>query len=231
MDAGNVFGGGEEEKGESARQRAEVMIEGMSLMNYDALNLGVNEFGFGRPFLDELQREAEFPFLSANLVARNSPEPAYTPYVIEEAGLLRVGIIGLMSPALWSAGGEGSLQPHEPAAVLDNLLPQVRKKAAIVVVLAHLPLEEAVELLNNVQGVTVMVVAHGGEPTLSSSMQEVNGALLVSTDQCGTVVGKLQIVADIDGRILDYQAEAMTLDEYVGQDARLVDLLEQAGRP
>jgi 5'-nucleotidase len=45
LDAGGVFGGHDE----GARRRAEVLIEGMSLMGYDALNLGDEEFLLSLP--------------------------------------------------------------------------------------------------------------------------------------------------------------------------------------
>jgi 5'-nucleotidase/UDP-sugar diphosphatase len=72
----------------------------MNLMGYDALNLGKSEFSLGRIFLDTQQGVAHFPFLSANLVEPNSGERPYTAYVIKKAGLLSVGIIGLIAPEL-----------------------------------------------------------------------------------------------------------------------------------
>jgi 2',3'-cyclic-nucleotide 2'-phosphodiesterase (5'-nucleotidase family) len=70
-----------------------------------------------------------------------------------------------------------------------------------------------------------MILAPGGgsAPTL----QKVNDTLVVSAGQYGTTVGKLLIVANVEGQILDYRGEVVTLDERVGEDVELLALMAQ----
>lgn len=223
LDAGGVFWGGAGQ----ARQRAETLIEGMSWMGYDALNLGDEDFAFGQAFLAEQRQKAGFPFLSANLISHSGQELPWQPYVVEEIGYLKVGIVGLVSPALWSQEPRGDIEALDPAEVLDTLLPEVKKKAHFVVVLAHMNYSEAVELLKAVEGINVMVTAHGGRLTLVP--EHVNGALLVSGGEQGKYVGQLQIVADTSGQIIAQIGKATTLDEKVGEDPAMLELMARYG--
>jgi 2',3'-cyclic-nucleotide 2'-phosphodiesterase (5'-nucleotidase family) len=223
FDAGGVFGRDHAE----ARQRAEALVEGMSLMGYDALNLGDEDFAFGPAFLQEQRQKANFPFLSANLIGHDGQELPWQPYVVKEIGYLKVGIVGLVSPALWSQEPRGDVEARDPVEVLDTLLPQVKKKAHIVVVLAHMSYNETVELLKAVEGINVMIAAHGGKFTPTPEL--VNGALLVSGGEQGKYVGQLQIVADTSGQVTAYIGKATTLDEKVSEDPAMLELMARYG--
>ncbi len=223
LDAGGAFWGNDEQ----ARQRAETLIEGMSLMGYAALNLGDEELALGRAFLTELRQKADFPFLSANLVSRDGTELPWQAYLIAEISPLKVAVIGLISPQLWSQVSDGTLEARDPAAVLDELLPQVKKKAHFVIVLAHMHHEEAIGMLRTVEGINVMVVAHDGRFT-STPLQE-NGTLVVSGGEQGKYVGHLQIVADTSGQTVAHIGRIVTLGEETGEDPAMLELLARHG--
>ncbi len=220
LDVGDVFGG----SGEEGRRKAEVTIASMELMGYDALNLGAGEFLFGRPFLEEQRQEVSFPFLSANLVNPDSGERPYPAYVVEEVGHLRVGIIGLVSPELYR-GHE--LAAQDPLSSLKAVLPEVKEEAHLVIVLAQMSYTEAVELVHNVEGINVMVVADGGD--LATAPIEVNSALLVRCARWGMAVGELQITGNTDGQIVDYQWRRGILDEQIPDDPQMVELMRRYG--
>ncbi|HKD18738.1 MAG TPA: metallophosphoesterase, partial [Thermoanaerobaculia bacterium] len=117
------------------------IIRAMNLLGYDAMAVGNHEFDFGLERLNTSRKQARFPFLSANAL-RPDGEPAFAPYVVVEAGGVRVGILGLVTPhvANW-----------ESPALLDGLsfgdsveaarrwVPVLRgrERCALVVVIAH----------------------------------------------------------------------------------------------
>jgi 2',3'-cyclic-nucleotide 2'-phosphodiesterase (5'-nucleotidase family) len=218
LDAGNVFGGG----GEEGRRKAEATIKAMELMGYDALNLGAGEFRFGRPFLEKQHESVGFPFLSANLVAPDSGERPYAVYVVEEAGHLKVGVIGLVSPKRYR-GRE--LAAQDPLSALQAILPEVEQKAHLVIVLAQMSRAEATELLRRVESVDVMVLTDGTGQT--SAPLEVNGTLLVQCVHWGMAVGELQITGNTDGQVIDYQWSRGILDERFVDDPQIVELMSR----
>jgi len=220
LDVGNVFGSG----GEEGRRRAEVTIEAMELISYNALNLGESEFLFGRPFLEEQRERASFPFLSANLVNPDSGECPYVAYVVEKTGHLRVGIIGLVSPVLYR-GHE--LVAQDPQSSLEAVLPEVKEEAHLVIVLAQMSYAEAIELIRNVEGINVMVIGDVGES--ATEPVKINGALLVQCTHQGMAVGELQITGNTDGQIVDYQWTSGILDEQIADDSQMVELMRHYG--
>lgn len=76
------------------------MMAAMNTLGYAALSIGNHEYNFGLDVLRKAQREANFPWLSANTYAPGGAEPAFQPYVIKEVSGVRIGILGLTTPAI-----------------------------------------------------------------------------------------------------------------------------------
>lgn len=117
-------------------------VDAMSRIGYQAMAVGNHEFNFGLEVLRRAEAQADFPFLSANTVRAGSGEPAFEPYLVVEAGALRVGVLGLITPNVpgWEkpehyAGLE--FLPMDDAA--RRWVPVLRDKERcdLVVVLAH----------------------------------------------------------------------------------------------
>jgi hypothetical protein len=83
------------------------VITAMNLMEYDAAALGNHEFNFGIDHLNRSIADADFPFLSANIVRAGTGEPAYREWVMVtrmvEGRPVRIGVTGVLPPA-WRSG-------------------------------------------------------------------------------------------------------------------------------
>jgi len=117
-------------------------ITAMNTMGYQAMAVGNHEFNFGLPVLRRAERQARFPFLSANTIDTGTGRPAFPPYVVLRAGELRVGVLGLTTPRIpgWEMPEHFSglrFQPMDQAA--GQWVPVLRRKERcdLVVVLAH----------------------------------------------------------------------------------------------
>jgi 2',3'-cyclic-nucleotide 2'-phosphodiesterase/3'-nucleotidase len=75
-------------------------ITAMNTIGYDAMAVGNHEFNFGLAVLRRAQRQADFPFLSANTVDRATGAPAFPSHMVVTAGDVRVGIVGLVTPGV-----------------------------------------------------------------------------------------------------------------------------------
>ena len=134
-DAGNLFQGtqlGTEDGGSR-------MIRWMNWMNYDAFVPGVRDFDQGVANLFRLNKEAEFPFLAANLEGIDGIKDKK---IIEFDGV-KIGIIGLITPFI----KEGLLpENYEEVKVADlletlnNQISLIRKDVDLIFVLSHLGL-------------------------------------------------------------------------------------------
>jgi 2',3'-cyclic-nucleotide 2'-phosphodiesterase/3'-nucleotidase len=73
-------------------------IAAMNHIGYDAMAVGNHEFNFGLDVLARARAQADFPFLSANTIEESSSQPAFPTHMVIEAGEVRVGVIGLVTP-------------------------------------------------------------------------------------------------------------------------------------
>ncbi len=76
------------------------MIAVMNAMGYDSMTVGNHEYNFGLGVLERCERDARFPFLSANTYRTGQAEPRFKPYIIKEFMGARIGILGLTTPAI-----------------------------------------------------------------------------------------------------------------------------------
>ncbi|HUK31055.1 MAG TPA: metallophosphoesterase, partial [Candidatus Acidoferrum sp.] len=113
----------------------------MNAMKYDAAACGNHEFNFGLDVLWKAKREAKFPILAANLKQTfvNGVE-YFEPYIIKNVNGVRVGIVGFITPGVprWEIPAHYKGYEFEQiVASAQKVIPEVRKKADIVVVIAH----------------------------------------------------------------------------------------------
>ncbi len=69
--------------------KANLMVESLNLMGYEALGIGDDDLTLGKEFLVELSKKAKFPFLSSNLVEAESGKPLFQSYLIKEVNGLK----------------------------------------------------------------------------------------------------------------------------------------------
>ena len=117
-------------------------IDAMNRIGYEAMAVGNHEFNFGLEVLGRAEAQADFPFLSANTVDEVTAKPAFPPYLVIEAGVLRIGVLGLTTPNVpgWEKPENYrglAFQPMDEAA--RRWVPVLRdeEKCDLVVVLAH----------------------------------------------------------------------------------------------
>jgi len=67
-----------------------------NLLQYDAAVIGNHEFNYGKEPLEQMIEQADFPWLSANVVKKGSDTPYFgKPYIIRTFEELRVAVLGL----------------------------------------------------------------------------------------------------------------------------------------
>ena len=81
----------------------------MEYLGYDAATLGNHEFNYGLDFFAEVEDDADFPYVNANIRNASSGELMYTPYVIIEkevvdskgnTSTVKVGVTGIVPPQI-----------------------------------------------------------------------------------------------------------------------------------
>lgn len=119
----------------------------MNAMGYDAMAVGNHEFDFGPAVLESTKAAARFPFLAANIVHADG-SPAFQASLVKQlANGLRVGVIGLCTPAVPQLTDPGRYAGYlflSPIEVAQKEVARLRasEQCDVVIVIAHTGLEK-----------------------------------------------------------------------------------------
>jgi len=123
------------------------VIDAMNALQYDAATLGEHDFDGGVAALNRRLGDGRFPVVSSNLrvVGREDTLALHSYVVLQRAGI-RVGITGFTTPgaSVWNHDQlQGRLHLTRLADALPPVIPEMRRDADFVVLIAHAGLDEA----------------------------------------------------------------------------------------
>ncbi len=132
VDVGDAIGGPEDFNVIQYRY----ILQAYAGMDYDALNLGQREAQMPARTLRELKKSSPVTLLSANLLDQQTGTPVFDGFKIIRRGGSRIALVGVVDPrGLNENLGEG-LAVDKMETTLSKLLPTLRDKADIFVLLA-----------------------------------------------------------------------------------------------
>jgi len=232
LDAGNSIYGDEQL---TRSTQGQVVIEAMNLIGYDAVALGAGDFRLGLEVLRTRISEAQFPVLSANMLATDTEQPFVTPYVIKKVGGYQIAILGLTDiENIETILGEDAqaLRLLDPLETAQRTVAELRPQADVVIVLSHLGTQLNRQLADTVPGIDVivggLVVKWPTEPWRS----EVNDTLLVEAEvpspgHAGRRIGVLRLSFESERGITDYTWQNVTLASDYRDDPDVRALLDR----
>lgn len=188
------------------------MMLTMSALKYDALAVGNHEYNFGLKVLEKARSEAKFPWLSANTYRKGTEQTYFEPYLVKEVNGVRVGILGLTTPAIpnWeNAENYAGLEFREPVSEAKKWVAILREKERVnlVVISMHMGIgedlrtgetrpgeqpheNEAIAIAEQVAGVDVILMGHTHREIPAVT---VNGVLLAQANYWGKHVARVDI--------------------------------------
>lgn len=175
----------------------------MNYLNFDAMAIGNHDFDWTIAKLYDRQRQANFPFLAANIFYKDTKvvPPFCTPTAIITRGGVKIGIIGYATvetpvTTVPTNVRDYAFPPQAESATL--IAEQLRQQGCgIVIVLSHMGVTqtgdvlngEAVEFAKKVKGIDLIVCGH----THKIAKGYVNGIPLVEAFWSGRAVGLVQL--------------------------------------
>ena len=163
LDAGDINTG----RAESNLFKAKPDIEGYNYIGYDAMVLGNHEFDNPIDILQTQMRWAHFPFLSAN-VKTKSGDYLTQRYIIKEFEGFTVAIFGLTTKETEIIGNPEYIQNlifEDEILTAKRLVPELKKKADIVIALVHMGLYPSIKkgskrLASEVRSIDLIIDGH-----------------------------------------------------------------------
>lgn len=136
--------------------------------------------------------------MSANVVDSEGHPVTDRAYTIKSAGRLRVAVIGMvMGDLLGNYTTPDQLKPWHVLPVVEavrGIIPQVRNRADIIIVLGHIHDEETNRILRELTDVSVVVAGH--EHKGYAALKRVDGRIAVQGKSYGVELGRLDLQFD-----------------------------------
>ena len=183
LDAGNITNGGRSYE----LLKFDYLLRGMAAMGYDAVNLGKREVNLDRDTLQSKITASKLPFVSCNVLDKQSGKPLCAPFLLKTLGGTRFSIVGVVQAEGDDLGPGIAVRP--PVEALTELLPTIKTQCDFIVVLAFAPAETLHEIAAKFP--EVGAVLGGDVPQSSAKAETVNRAVLFSVTEKGKVMGKL----------------------------------------
>lgn len=201
MDSGNFS----DRPGVAGDIKTRALVEAMGKLGYRVANVGLREMNQGYDAFLKRVRGASFPFVSCNLVRKDTGEPVFQPYVILDVDLaggrsVKVGVLGAVryNPVFLKAGPDNSnLVISRPETMIQRYLPTIREKADVVILLAALHKEDARSIVEKVDGVDFVLGAYGG--AFSVRDEVVGNTWIYYTGNQGKRIGETRLFLDESG--------------------------------
>jgi len=145
--------------------KAQVVLESLNLMGYDALGIGEEDLTFGKEVLLDLSRKAKFPFLCANLFDESTGKRLFQASMIKEVNGLKIGLFSVLGPDLFTLPDDPrkkGLTIRNPNEVISELIKELQPKTDVLVLLSHLGYTKDMELAQSVSGIDIIAGSHTG---------------------------------------------------------------------
>jgi 2',3'-cyclic-nucleotide 2'-phosphodiesterase (5'-nucleotidase family) len=242
MDTGDVFTRGPWHE----RWFGEPEIEAMNLMGYDMLCVGNNELKAiwddpaSKGMMLLLMRRSRFPWLAANLTWGGSPSAEMEgvgpvegihPFVVRMLGGVRVGFLGLTTPAAAEYPHLTGWVVGDPIEAAERWVPLARKECDVLFAVTHLGRAGDERLAAEVAGIDAIVGGHSH--TFISRPVMVKNPLgrevpIAQAGELGVVVGRLDLTFEHgEGwRLTEARGELIPIDESFPEDPAVKALLE-----
>ncbi len=206
---------------------ADLGLKAMNKMGYTAMNLGEDDFSLGAAFLKKAVSTADFPVITSNLIYRDSLLPFGEKYVVRDVGGIRVGIIGIMPTdsfaKMMDQQAVSNLEIIPPSDALKDLLPEVREKADLVILLSQCGLEVTSLLVSNtiskLDGIDLVISSTGGRSHLTAGTA---GTPVVTIGRRGKQLGVVKLRVADTGAVEVKKRELINLNESVALDGEIV---------
>ncbi len=213
LDSGSFFAGGLTDEytqnTDLDKKRTLVNLKALELMKYDALNLGDNEFNFGREFLQQAIIDTEVNFVACNLKLNKT-----LSFIIKELEGVKIGIIGVAPVSI--APKTGGLNISVPLSRVKQAVGELKSKSVdIIILLSQLGEQEDVKLIKAVPGIDVVIIGHSR--LKETVFGKIDSTLILRPAWQGRRIGKA-VLNIKDKKIYDYKVDELRLSDKIIDD-------------
>ena len=167
LDAGNTLVGPDDKRTTERElsqtlEKAKVLIESYNRLGYRAMGIGNYDILLGIENLKKLEKQAQFPLLSANLVDAETGETIFPPTAEIEIGGVKIGLLGLTLETipeyyLEKASPDRKLKLSSSLAAAEHYVPILAAKNDVVFVFSINDVALNREIAEKVEGIDFLI--------------------------------------------------------------------------
>jgi len=221
VDSGGFFAGGLMDENTQNTQldieRTKINLQAMKIMKYDAVNIGDDEFNFGKDFFEEnVINKINLPVLSSGINSDKIP-----PFIIKDIEGIQVGIIGSCSVLVKQKAG--GLEFIEPKIAVKKAVEELKKRNVnIIVLLSHQGESDDLNLAKDVPGLDIIIVGHSRSKEEPAT--KIGETLFLRPTWEGRRLGKLSLMVE-NHKIVNYKVEEFRLSDKINDDREIATIL------
>ena len=220
LDAGDSLIG---DQSPATRTEGASSVELMNVMGYDAMALGEGDLALlGVDRIRQLSEQADFAFLSANVVITGTDTLLVASHLIVPVGTQRVAIIGLTGAARVSG-----VEIRDPVTSVRDVIDQIQGQADMLILLSHAGIETHRELAEQLPEIDLIISGGGGMGTQAPEHAQA-GPVIVQADvaspgHAGRKVGIGVWSFDAEGTPQQQSWQSIALGPVIPDDPELLD--------
>jgi 2',3'-cyclic-nucleotide 2'-phosphodiesterase (5'-nucleotidase family) len=211
------------------RDLAGLMVDAMEMMGYDAAVPGETELALGPEAV--AKEAARIPLVCANLSLMSGDSLAIPPVRWLRAGNHTVAVTGYLDPLLYYGlpglfdHGQPPFLVRDPLEALDPVVEVARKKADLVILLAHATSEQLADILPHLPGIGVVVVGHG--PGERTRFESAGGVPVITPGPRSRELAQIRLAVKPDGTVGDDFHRVWDLRQEGTEDAALKAVVDR----
>lgn len=194
--------------------------EVMGEMHVDACAPGPRELQYW-PLLKGFIEGGTIPVVSSNLTYLDggAEKPVGHRYLVVERNGVKVALFSLMGGSQFASArvpSEVQVIFADPFQVAQELVPQLRKEADIVVLLSQMTTPDTNRLIEEVPGIDAAL--YGNLAPWVERCSEVGKTVTNQTGTRGQYLGHLVLIVDPDGQVIDWGSKNVQMAENIPED-------------
>ena len=211
----------------------EAVIRMMKALDYDYLSLGNHDFDYSRERTKELMQIAGFPFGAANITDLRTGKSIFgNPYILKEVEGTKIALLSLgyhNTNLTGKSDNMKNLEFRRGNEVLNELLPELKEQADIIVLLSHQG--TAVDRLTAEEFSEIDLILGGHSHDLISGPERINKTFMLQAMADAAALGEIELeIRDRKLTGVKAQHHFLWLSDYE-KDPEMDSLIEELRAP
>src|SRR5689334_12046521 len=200
-------------------------MDGMMLLNTDAVGLSERELRYGKGWLEAQLKRTRLPMVCANVWDKQAKKTLVAPYLIKQIGGVTVGVFGLTSDKVDMGPARDSVTVEDPAAAAKRVVAEMQKKGAtVIVLLSQLGKVESEDLVTAVDGIDAVIVGRN-VPVLQKGRMIKNTVACYGGEQ-GQYIGRTIVSLGSNKHMTTGENDVYILGPEVGEKPDILSLVK-----